>query len=772
MNKKGKTVSKRIVLIIIVVAIFVVFVQAEGAGVSLGNTLEDIDDAPIRNFSLFNLVNRSIYSDTYYNETNKEYLSRIYLTPINMKNLFGEFEPYEDLTDLSFDGKDLILKWNDKLVKLEVYTKDKNDKKEKLKDKSIEKKNELKFKTNIEKRRGAYYFNHTLVKDKQKQPKKVGYDIITENTNCVVDGYSLICDEQKIDFSQAVFEQNLGVEINNNYIEIFGDDLSYIDPSVTFIVNESNGGWGKIEFDNSTTTYNYDNQSLLHLGADFSTKNVRAWVIFDVDSIDDSADIDDVDLFLFLDGNPDVSGCNDSDIDVRFYEVDKEKFNVSPTTQDEMSELYGNISEDGDDFYGAISNLNASNGSTSVSKDLGLNANFEVESLIDGTETDGFMVGMRLEPDDENDFSGNDDCFIDFQDGVNDPSLPYIIVTYTILDTTKPQTFANMTSPPEGASYTFESLTNDTVQVNLSCSDVNGSGCKINYPKYCLDDTNTCTPLTTYSTSINISTGGISYIRYRSKDNFNNSETIDSGQIIINRNYTQNVSLFVNDVNVWNQTDYFARTETSDDFTDELNNALDSCTADAQGYCDIPIIVHSDSEGRINITDINIYYNITEYVWDTTGLAELSTYKVRVKVTDGLLNSSWDESDSDFTIEVELPTDPNKFYHQNSSGDAVAWLGNEGNIVLSGSCFSGGNCDSPGDESLIFRNSTIDYVAFINSTGDLCVETGDCSDNSASCSSPVGNSFIVRNSSLDYVSYFDSTGDLCLIGGMFENADL
>ncbi len=117
------------------------------------------------------------------------------------------------------------------------------------------------------------------------------------------------------------------------------------------------------------------------------------------------------------------------------------------------------------------------------------------------------------------------------------------------------------------------------------------------------------------------------------------------------------------------------------------------------------------------------------------------------------------------------PTDTHKFYHKNSTGSSVAWLGNEGNIVLAGSCFSGGSCNSPGDNSFIMRNSSSDNVAFINSSGDMCVEAGDCSDNSANCNSPTGNSFIVRNSSNTNMIYFDSIGDLCLIGGLYENSN-
>ncbi|MFH1840080.1 MAG: LamG domain-containing protein [Nanoarchaeota archaeon] len=119
---------------------------------------------------------------------------------------------------------------------------------------------------------------------------------------------------------------------------------------------------------------------------------------------------------------------------------------------------------------------------------------------------------------------------------------------------------------------------------------------------------------------------------------------------VVSGNWTQNVSMYVNDVEVWNQSGYFSDTETTDDFSGQLNDALASCTPDEMGYCDIPIILHSDNAGSINVSNINVYFNITEYIWDVSDLEELSTYKVRIMSSDGSLNSSWDESDADFTI--------------------------------------------------------------------------------------------------------------------------
>lgn len=135
----------------------------------------------------------------------------------------------------------------------------------------------------------------------------------------------------------------------------------------------------------------------------------------------------------------------------------------------------------------------------------------------------------------------------------------------------------------------------------------------------------------------------------------------------------------------------------------------------------------------------------------------------------GNKNYSWGIS---FSINATLPNDTYKFYHKNSSGNPVAWLGNLGNIVLKGRCFSGGNCNNPGVNSFIVRNSSNNNVAFINSSGDLCIITGDCSDHSATCNTNPQNAFIYKNSSDDNVIYIDKYGDLCLVGGLYENSNL
>ena len=265
MNKKAKTFIEISILFLIIIGLFGVFVLAQTGEPSLVRVIEEKDEAPIINFSSLDIVNRSMMFDTFYNPLDKRYISRVYPKPVNMKNLSGQYVPYEEVTDLTFDGQDLILRWNNKEVRLEIYTKNKEDIKEKLKDKTAEEKKELNFKTNIQKGKGAYYFNHTLVEDKQKQPKGIGYEIHTKNVKCVVKNNGLKCDEQFIDFRQAISEQNLTIGFNDNNIEISGEDLSYIDPSTTIDVEDGSGDWGEIEHDGSD--YDWDDEDIDNIGS-------------------------------------------------------------------------------------------------------------------------------------------------------------------------------------------------------------------------------------------------------------------------------------------------------------------------------------------------------------------------------------------------------------------------------------------------------------------------------------------------------------------------
>ncbi|MEK6934378.1 MAG: DNRLRE domain-containing protein, partial [Nanoarchaeota archaeon] len=163
------------------------------------------------------------------------------------------------------------------------------------------------------------------------------------------------------------------------------------------------------------------------------------------------------------------------------------------------------------------------------------------------------------------------------------------------------------------------------------------------------------------------------------------------------------------------------------EFSEALQSYIDnSCT----GNCSIPLTFGLESKGRLNISDLQIFYNLTE--------------------------------------EIPPANDTHRFFIDNIFGEAVAWFGDEGNLVLNGTCTSGGICTAPAD-SYIIDDSSGDVVAYIDNQGNLCIETGDCSDQSASCD-PSNYAFIVEDVTGTVVSYLDNTGDLCLTGRLYENS--
>jgi len=53
----------------------------------------------------------------------------------------------------------------------------------------------------------------------------------------------------------------------------------------------------------------------------------------------------------------------------------------------------------------------------------------------------------------------------------------------------------------------------------------------------------------------------------------------------------------------------------------------------------------------------------------------------------------------------------------------------------------------------------------------LCIEDSNCNDYDENCDNPGDNSFIVKNSTLNNVIYINSTGNLCLIRTLTENGN-
>jgi len=70
----------------------------------------------------------------------------------------------------------------------------------------------------------------------------------------------------------------------------------------------------------------------------------------------------------------------------------------------------------------------------------------------------------------------------------------------------------------------------------------------------------------------------------------------------------QNPKMYVEDSLAWSSDGYYSDAEIITSFADELSNALQSCTADVEGYCNISLKFSSDSNGKLNLSGLGIYY--------------------------------------------------------------------------------------------------------------------------------------------------------------------
>ena len=237
MNKQSKITFISLSVIFVLVVLF--STTFSNAFLGFGSSEDKVKEDKL-------LKHDSISSDIYITPSGT-FKKIIYAGAVNMKTSenSNNFKPYTDVTNFTMLDDKMIITWWDKEVILEFYDKDKNNKKEKFKDKNNTKKDDLEFTSEKKDNKGSYYYTHNMTKEKNKQPDKFGYEIISSNVDCKISGYKLICDEQKIDFSMAVFEQNLTVEMNdsnlsNIFIEFSGETLEYIDPELTYNAGDSN----------------------------------------------------------------------------------------------------------------------------------------------------------------------------------------------------------------------------------------------------------------------------------------------------------------------------------------------------------------------------------------------------------------------------------------------------------------------------------------------------------------------------------------------------
>jgi hypothetical protein len=70
----------------------------------------------------------------------------------------------------------------------------------------------------------------------------------------------------------------------------------------------------------------------------------------------------------------------------------------------------------------------------------------------------------------------------------------------------------------------------------------------------------------------------------------------------------------------WQYSGYYSDTQTTADFSKEINDYLLYCVPDASGYCNVSLILHSNTAGRIELSELNVTYLSGNYLKSYNGI--------------------------------------------------------------------------------------------------------------------------------------------------------
>ncbi|MDP3734754.1 MAG: hypothetical protein Q8R37_05990 [Nanoarchaeota archaeon] len=108
----------------------------------------------------------------------------------------------------------------------------------------------------------------------------------------------------------------------------------------------------------------------------------------------------------------------------------------------------------------------------------------------------------------------------------------------------------------------------------------------------------------------NLTANDIWYCKVLPSDGLLNGTLVNSSSAVTVASTVQNPVLFVNGTPAWSFSGYFDGPEIVQNFNRELNDALDNCVADAQGYCNVDLTFYSSAVGNLSLSHIGIYYDL------------------------------------------------------------------------------------------------------------------------------------------------------------------
>ncbi|HLC52958.1 MAG TPA: hypothetical protein VJK03_00285 [Candidatus Nanoarchaeia archaeon] len=315
------------------------------------------------------------------------------------------------------------------------------------------------------------------------------------------------------------------------------------------------------------------------------------------------------------------------------------------------------------------------------------------------------------------------------------------------------------------------------------------------------------------------------YCKVTPSDGLLNGTQIQSSNTVKIRSTIQNPILYVNGAQAWNSPGYFAEQQTAG-FEQGLRDALNSCTPDVEGFCDINLTFGSDAAGLLNITEMEVFYevppvyNITFdnlsllYTEGTIGLydirllnngdSELLNLNWSIDFGDGNItqsNYNFDLSANEdiflfaehnysspgiYTVTVNASagsvsdsisdvfnignvTDVNKFTIKNTSGSSIAWFGDSGNAVIKGALEQNSAHARSTDFAFVIRNNGED-VLIIENDGNMYID-GTLFQNQSTISSSLDDTdFRIRKDG-EWQIVVNESGHVFLKGMLTQNGN-
>ncbi len=151
----------------------------------------------------------------------------------------------------------------------------------------------------------------------------------------------------------------------------------------------------------------------------------------------------------------------------------------------------------------------------------------------------------------------------------------------------------------------------------------------------------------------NLTVGDVWYCKVMPSDGISNGTKVQSSNNVTILSTVKNPTMYLDTIQAWNRTGYYVGPENILNFESQLQSALANCQPDNEGYCNISITFLSEDSGRLNLSDLKIYYRDWVKNLSVTTLQELyssGTQKIFEFVI--LNNGDYNQSDINWTLDT------------------------------------------------------------------------------------------------------------------------